>query len=205
MSTQLFPTLKGLGFDIVRTAIWGNTVEQFISGKELRINNGWTYPRYQWDLTFNFLRSASAYTEFQQLIGFYNARNGGYDSFLYQDTDDNAVAAQSIGTGNGSILTFQLLRTFGGFSEPVFAPNIVSKVYVDGVDQAGNWSVSNWGTSTPGLITFAGGHAPANGKAVTADFTYYFPCRFADDKVAFNNFMHQLFNCQKLSFLSIKS
>lgn len=205
MSTSVFPTLKGKGFDIVRTPIWGNSVEQFVSGKEIRINNGWTYPRYQWDLLFNFLRSDSTNLEFQTLLGFYNTMNGAYDSFLYSDTDDNSVTGQGLGTGNGSKLTFQLVRTFGNYTEPVLAPNTVSAVYVDGSSISNSyWSVSNWGTSTPGLITFAGGHAPTSGKAVTADFTYYFPCRFNDDKVAFNNFMNMLWACQKISFISIK-
>ncbi len=204
MSTQVFPVLKGLGFDVNRTSIWGNTTQQFISGKELRINNGWTYPRYQWDLTFNFLRSDATNLEFQTLLGFYNARNGSFDSFLYTDSDDNSVTLQTINVGDGSQLQFQLSRTFGGFVEPVFAPHTVSLVTVDGVDQVGFWSVSNWGTATPGVLTFSGGHAPAAGKIIRASFTYYFPCRFVDDKVAFTNSMFQLWGASKLSFISIK-
>lgn len=204
MSTEVFPTLKGLGYDLTRSTIWGNSTQQFVSGKEIRINNGWTYPRYKWDLTFNFLRSDAVNLELQTLFGFYNARNGIYDSFLYADATDNSVTLQNIGTGNGSTLIYQLVRSFGSYVEPVFAPNVVSTVYVDGVDQVGHWSVSNWGSSTPGLITFAGGHAPANGKAITVTFSYYFPCRFNDDTVAFTNFMSQLYSCNKLSFMSIK-
>ena len=204
MSTQVFPTLKGLAFDLVRTPIWSNSVEQFVSGKEVRINNGWTYPRYQWDLTFSILRSDATNAELQTLMGFYNSRNGSYDSFLYTDSEDNSVTLQVIGAGDSSTLTFQLVRTFGGFVEPVYAPHTVSAVYVNGVDQVGFWTVSTWGTATPGVITFSGGHAPVNGTTITATFTYYFPCRFTDDKLAFTNFMYQLFDCKKLSFISIK-
>lgn len=204
MSTSVLPTLKGLGYDLTRSIIWGNSVDQFVSGKEIRINNGWTYPRYKWDLTFNFLRSAAAYTEYQQLFGFYNARNGSYDSFLYADAVDNSVTLQTIGIGDGTTRTFQLVRTFGSFIEPVLAPNSVATVYVDGVDKSGLWTVANWGTSTPGLLTFSPGNAPANGKVITATFTYYFPCRFNDDQVAFTNFMSGLYSCNKLSFMSIK-
>src|SRR6266403_4136453 len=204
MSTQVLPSLPGLTYDVVRTPMWGNTVEQFVSGKELRINNGWTYPRYQWDLLFTLLRSNATNHELQTLMGFYNARNGSYDSFLYTDPDDSSVIGQSIATGDGATLTFQLVRTFGGYVEPVFAPNTVTTVYVDGIDQVGHWSVSNWGSSTPGILTFAGGYAPTSGKAITADFTYYFPVRFKDDNVPFNNFMKQLWECQKISLMSIK-
>lgn len=202
MSTQVFPTLAGKGYDILRTPIWNTITSQNISGKEDRISLQ-TYPRYQWDLVFNFLRSDSTNLEFQSLLGFYNARNGSFDSFLYSDPDDYTITGQQIGTGNGSTLTYQLVKTLGGFVEPIYAPHTVSKVYVDGVDQVGYWTVSNWGTTTPGIVTFSGGHAPANTKAITADFTYYYPCRFVDDKIAFSNFMSQLWDMKKLSFMSI--
>src|SRR5437667_11316720 len=119
MSTSVLPTLKGKGYEVVRTPIWSTSIQQFISGKELRINNGWTYPIYQWDIPYNFLRSDATNSELQSLLGFYNARNGSYDSFLYADSDDNSVTSQNIGTGNGSTLTFQLVRTFGAFVEPI--------------------------------------------------------------------------------------
>ncbi len=204
MSTSVLPTLIGQSFNTVRTAIWSNSVTQFISGKEIRINNGWTFPRYQWDINFDLLRSDTTNAEFQSLLGFYNARNGAYDSFLYSDPDDNSVTLQNIGIGDGTTLTYQLVKSFGGFTEPVFAPHTVSAVYVDGVDQVGHWTVSNWGSATPGILTFGAGHAPANSKVITATFTYYFPCRFVDDKVAFTNFVRQMWNNSKLSFISIK-
>lgn len=203
MSAAVFPTLPGLTYDIVRTPIWGNTTEQFVSGKELRINNGWTYPRYQWDLTFSVLRSDAVLHEFQTLIGFYNARNGSYDSFQYHDADDNSITGQQFGIGFPGQHDYQLVRNFGTFIEPVFAPNVVSAVYINSVLQdPATYSVNDWGTSKPGIITFAS--VPSTGLALTADFTYYFPVRFVDDKLPFNNFMKQLYNCQKLSLISIK-
>jgi uncharacterized protein (TIGR02217 family) len=203
MSSQVFPTLKGLGFDVVRTAIWSNAIQTNVSGKETRIGY-WTYPRYQWDLMFDFLRSDTTNAELQSLLGFFNSRNGSFDSFLYTDSADNSVTTQNIGTGDGTTRTFQLARTFGGFAEPILAPNTVSNVYVDGVDQAGFWTVSNWGSSTPGIITFSVGHAPANTKAVTATFSYYWPVRFLNDTTSFANFMYQLWNNKKVSFISLK-
>ncbi len=208
MSSQVFPALTGLGWDVVRTPMWDTTIQENQSGKETRMSN-YTYPRYQWDLVFNALRQGtvhgSAYTEFAQLLGFYNARQGSFDSFLYTDADDYTVTGQAIGTGDGATLTFPLVRTFGGFVEPVLAPNTVSKVYVDGVDAAGNWSVSSWGSAAPGVITFAGGHAPTNAKAVTADFTYYWPCRFTDDSIPFNKFISNMYEGKKVSFISLKN
>jgi uncharacterized protein (TIGR02217 family) len=183
--------------------MWDTSIEQNVTGKEVRIAYE-TYPRYQWDVIYSLLRSDSTNHELQTLLGFYNSRNARFDSFLYTDSDDYSVTLQPIGIGDGSTRTFQLVSTFGGFTQPVLAPNTVSAVYVDGVNQVGFWSVSNWGSTTPGVLTFSSGHAPANGKAITATFTYYFPVRFVDDKLSFNNFMNQLWECKKLSFISIK-
>jgi len=154
MSTAILPSLIGLGFDVVRTPVWDTTVQQAISGKETRIARQ-TYPRWQWELTYNVLRSGAAYGELQQLAGFFNLRQGMFDTFLYADADDNAVTVQAIGTGDGSTKTFQLIRTFGGFIEPVLAPNVVNHVYLNGVAQSsGSYSIAGWGAASPGVITF---------------------------------------------------
>ncbi len=200
MSTSVFPTLAGLGFDVIRTPIWSNTIQESVSGKETAIGN-WSYPKWQWELTFDVLRSDADTHEFQDLAGFFNLRHGRFDTFLYEDAEDNSVTGQSIGTGDGDTTTFQLIRTFGNFIEPVFAPHTVSNVYLDGSD-GGGWSVSNWGTSTPGLITFD--TAPDDGAAITADFSFYFPCRFNDDRMSFTNFMKRLWNAQSVAFTSVK-
>lgn len=201
MSTQVLPTLPGVAWPVDRAPAWDTTVQINVSGKETRIANQ-TYPRWTWELNYDILRSATAYTEFQQLVGFFNSRQGQFDSFLYIDADDNAVTAQTIGTGDGATKTFQLVRAFGGFVEPVLAPHTVSHVYDNGVD-GGGWSVSNWGTSTPGIITYVS--APANGHAITADFSYYWPVRMNMDSTAFSLFMSQMYAVKKLSFISVKN
>jgi uncharacterized protein (TIGR02217 family) len=201
MSTSVFPTLKGLGWDVVRTPIWSNNVNEAVSGFETAIAF-WTYPRWKWQLTFNFLRSDATNHEFQDLLGFFNLRQGNFDTFLYQDADDNSVTGQGLGSGDGSTLTFPLVAAYGSFAQPIRAPHTVSKVYVDGVDKAGHWTVSNWGTATPGIITFDS--APGNGLAVTADFTYYFPCRFTDPQIDFSKFMSGVYKSDGISFKSLK-
>lgn len=201
MSTTVLPSLVGLGFEVVRTPIWDTSVQSAMSGKETRIARQ-TYPRWQWELSYNVLRSGS-YNELQQLAGFFNARQGMFDSFLYQDADDYSVTAQAIGQGNGSNKIFPLYRSFGGFLEPVLAPQTVSAVYINGVVQSSGWSVSSWGATTPGVITFT--TAPSNGAAVTADFTYYFPCRMSEDSVPFSMFLSRHYRAKKFGFISVKN
>lgn len=208
MSVQVFPSLPGLGWDVERTPMWNNIVQESQSGKELRLAN-WTYPRWKWSLGFNLLRqgnvNGTAYTELSTLAGFYNARQGSFDSFLYTDASDNSVTGQALGLGDASTTTFQLVRTFGGFVEPITAPNVVSKVYVNGVDKVGFWTVSNWGTASPGVITFTGGYIPPAAAVITADFTYYWPCRFVDDSISFTNFITNMYEGKKIAFISLKN
>lgn len=206
MSTQVFPSLIGQGWGITRSPIWKTLVNQAVSGRETRMGL-WSYPIYEWELTFNFLRIGTmrqtVYSELQSLMGLFNKMNGSFDSFLYTDGDDNAVTGANLGLGNGSTTQFQLVRSFGSFIEPVFAPNTVTAVYLNGVLQSGaNYTVSGWGTATPGVITFV--TPPAGGVVVTADFSYYFPCRFSDDRMDFNKFMQNLYEAQSVKFRSIK-
>jgi uncharacterized protein (TIGR02217 family) len=207
MSTAVFPTFAGLGWDVVRTPIWDTTIQENASGKEVRIANQ-TYPRYLWDLTFDVLRQGVvhgvAYSEMSQLLGFYNARQGQFDTFLYTDPDDNSVTGQGIGTGDGATTDFQLVRAFGGYVEPILAPNSVSAVKLNGVTQAGgSYTVNGWGSAKPGVVTFSS--PPGSGVAITADFTFYWPCRFEGDSLPLNKFMSSLYNGKKLSFKSVKN
>ncbi len=208
MSSAVFPTLAGLGWDVNRTEIWKTELQENVSGKENAVAL-WTYPRHQWDLTFDFLRQgvvhAATYAEFAQLAGFFNQRQGRFDSFLYTDADDNSVTGQALGTGDGTTTAFQLVRAFGGFVEPVLAPNAVSAVKVNGVTKTAgvDYTVSNWGSANPGVVTFTS--PPGNGLPITADFTFYWPCRFLDDSLNFAKFAQALWKGKKVSFKSVKN
>lgn len=315
MSTAILPSLAGLGFPVQRTPVWDTIIQTAISGKETRIAKQ-TYPRWKWELSYTVLRSSAAFVELQELAGFFNARQGSFDTFLYQDADDNSVTGQAIDNGDGMTTAFQLVRAFGGFIEPVLAPNTVSAVYLNGVSipaagysaatngalsqtssgslgaatyyvrstwvtesgetatsvesslavsanhvlnvaapssapagaigwnayvgtsSAGEtrqnstpialgtpwgepntglintgaafpltnttgWSVSTWGASSPGVLTFAG--PPANSIPITADFTYYFPCRMSDDSVSFSLFISQYYEAKKFAFMTVKN
>lgn len=209
MSTNVFPSLAGLGWPTSRSPIFKTRRQVNISGKEVRIAD-WSYPRYKWTLVFNFLRQgagtfSSSYTEFSQLEGFFEKLLGGWDSFLYADPDDGVVVGQNIAVGNGVTTAFQLQRTFGGASCPILAPNLATtfNVYLNGVQQpGGNYTVTPWGATNPGLLTFVS--PPGNGVLITADFTYYFPCRFDDDTLTFEKVLSFVYDCKKLSFTSIK-
>lgn len=121
MSNAIYPdNLPGRAWPRKRAPVWKTTIKATPSGREWRSASMLT-PRYRYTLQYNFLRSKAALQEFQTLFGFFNARSGSFDSFLFRDPDDNTVANQPVGTGDGIVLSFQLLRALGGFSEPVGA------------------------------------------------------------------------------------
>lgn len=201
MSNQVFPSLIGLGFNVVRAAEWSSLVQRAVSGRTTRVAY-WSSPIWHWTLTYEFLRSDSN-AEFQALAGFFNARQAQFDPFLYTDADDFTVTGQSLGLGTGSKTAFQLVRTLGGFAEPILAPNTVLAVYIDGVLKTlgSDYSISTWGAAVPGVVTFTS--APGGGSVITADFTYYFPVAFDNDTMTFNKFMTSLYD-GKVAFSSLK-
>ena len=101
---------------------------------------------------------------------------------------------------------FQLQRTMGttlpggGFVEPIVAPNMIAAVYFDGITQNPRAMPS---MRILGLLTFA--IPPSSGLVITADFSYWFRCRFVDDSYDFENFMYQLWQLKKLSFISVRT
>lgn len=202
MSTAVFPTLQA-GWPITRTSRFNTNLQTNISGKVV-VAARQIYPVYQWDLVFNILRQGTvngvAQTELATLLGFFNQRQGRFDSFLYQDQDDNSVVNQGIGIGDGVTTAFPLVRAFGGFEEFVTAPKAISAVTVGGTPTSA-YTFTQWGSTTPGIVTFSS--APTASAAILASFTYYFPCRFSDDKYAFAKIMSGYYQLKKMSWNSI--
>ena len=206
MSTSVFPSLAGLGWPTTRATMFKTRKQENISGKEVRIAD-WSSPRYQWTLPFAFLRQGvgtfnANYTEYSQLEGFFETLVGGWDSFLYQDADDNKVVGQLFGVGDGSTTAFQLQRAFGGAGCPILAPNLLQtfNVYLNGIGTSA-YTVTYWGQNLPGTVTF--NTPPSGGAQISADFSYYFPCRFDDDTMEFQKCLSFVYECKKVSFTSI--
>lgn len=193
MALQIFPTLKGLGFPRQRNPEWKSQVEEAVSG--LSTGYGyWTYPRRHYVLQVNFLRSDAAYQEWQTLVGFFNQVGGQAGLFLFDDPLDDSVTDQANGQGDGSTTTFQLVRSLGGFTEPVYALNGSPTVKVAGT--VTSVTVSN------GQITFA--TAPANGAAITWSGSYYWVCRFEADLMEFDEFLSGFQSVKSIKFRTEK-
>lgn len=210
MGTSVFPTLPGLAWPVDPQPEFATLIRQAVGGQETRVAQR-PFPRRHWKLDFEVLRQGAVngtttYTELVTLYAFFMARMGKWDSFLFADTftPDFQVTAQSIGNGTGAQTAFQLVRSFGGIVEPIVAPNLTAtlNVYLAGALQAANsYSVSPWGSGTPGMITF--NVAPGNTVAVTVDFSFYFPVRFDIDQCPFSVFMSQLSEAKGIELVSV--
>lgn len=198
MSQAVFPVLPGLEYDVAKSPTWSTVVHSTASGKEQR-GGFYSRPYYRWVVSFSVLRQAVAFAEYQSLIGFYNARQGRLDSFLYSDPTDNAVVAENFGTGDGTATAFQLKRAVGTSSESIFDLNGAPLIYIAGVLKT---VVTHYNISATGLVTFV--TAPAAAAALTWTGAYYFRCRFEADSAEFRNFMSQLWGVKSLSFVSVK-
>jgi uncharacterized protein (TIGR02217 family) len=198
MSDLVFPDLIGCMFNRKRAPQFSNIIQKAVSGKITAVRL-WEYPVRTYELAYDYLPAATPF-DWQTLEGFYCQVGADFDNWLYSDPNDNSVVAQPLGTGTGSLATFQFVRTFGGFTEPIYHLNGAPAIYVNAVLQ----SSAYYTISSNGLLTFGSGHIPANGLTVTATFSYYFLCRFTNDSVDFNNIYENMFELQKLTFTTEK-
>ena len=198
MSNALLPALVGLTFPVEKTPQWSTKIQTATSGKETRLGF-WSYPIWQYSVSYDILRSDNVNAELQQLLGFFNARRGLFDDWLFYDPDDYAATAQQFGTGDGSTTSFQLARSYGGYYEPVRATNTVTQVTADGSTVSpSNWSVN----ATTGVITFTS--APGAGVVLRWTGTFYWRCRFSEDQQTAEKFMAQFWRTKSLKFQSLK-
>ena len=114
---------------------------------------------------------------------------------LFRAADASPVSAQALGTGDGTTTTFAFTVSIGGCGDrrrrtSARSPN----VYLNGVLQSSGYTVN--ATALAPSVTFA--TAPASGVAVTADFHWYFLCRFDDDSEDVEEFMATLYALQSL-------
>lgn len=185
MSEVLFPTLAGQTWPRLRTSRFSTVVKR-AAGRRFALAQQ-LYPTHLIRINYSFLRPADLAT----LRGFFLARRGRADDFLFDDRDDRQVTDQPFGLGDGSTTTFQLVRSSEGFAEPVYALDGAPAVKVAGSPTA----VSHDGV---GRVTFAG--PPANGAALSWSGTYRWRVAFTKDDAEVEEFMRQLYVQKSVEF-----
>ena len=198
MSNEVFPELAGLKWGVKRSPHFSTTVKESVGGREYRAMNR-LYPSYHYRLAYEFLRDwRQGIDELRTLVGFFNARHGRFDSFLFDDPDDNYTENDTFGLGTGSTTAFQLARTFGGFAEPVYDLKAAPLIYKDGVKQT---PTTHYTVSSSGLVTFVS--APASGAILKWTGGFYWRCCFDKDAADFEKFLQDLWDLKQCEFHSV--
>src|SRR5690349_10875261 len=184
MSNTLFPKIKGLAWNVVKTPTFSTEMQESLAGREVRLQN-FQNPIWEYTLTYDYLlndprvRDENEQTPLETLVGFFLARGGQFDDFLLNESDltgrleDSVYSGQPIGVGDGTTKSFQIVRNFGGFLEAVQNPmNQTATVYLNGSakTQGTDYTLAN------GVVTFA--TAPGVGVNITADFIMLHRVRF---------------------------
>ncbi|HET9285424.1 MAG TPA: DUF2460 domain-containing protein [Candidatus Angelobacter sp.] len=217
MSNLLFPKIRGLAWNIVKTPTFSTEIQESLAGREVRIQN-FQNPIWEFTLTYEYLlndpkfRDENEQTPLETLVGFFLARGGQFDDFLLNESDltgrleDSLFSGQLIGAGDGTTKSFQLIRNLGGFLEAVQNPmNQTATVYLNGVSKAqgSDFTIAN------GVVTFTA--APAAGVSVTADFIMLYRVRFdigssrsGKEGLEFNNFYFNLYECREVQLISVR-
>jgi uncharacterized protein (TIGR02217 family) len=199
MSNAIFPnTFAGLEWNTTREPIWSTSKRSSVSGRAFHIAN-FSYPRYRYKLSYSVLQQRAAFTELTQLAGFFNARQGDFDTFLFTDPNDNAAAAQTIGSGNAVATQFQLVRSFGSYIEPVYDVNGTAQIFVNGVLKT---LTTDYTISASGVVTFVA--APGAGLAITWTGSFYRRVRFEKSSAEFTQFLKNLWSLKSLELVSYK-
>jgi hypothetical protein len=194
----VFPSLLGVAWPVARVQRWDSVKQDDLSGKKIRTSL-FSYPIYNYDLKFNFLRSVAALQEYQQLKDFISTVAGATYLWAFNDVNDNSVTAQAFGTGNGSTQFFQLVRRLSSFTEPVFILNGNPTIYVNGSSKILG---TDYNISATGNVAF---HiAPALNAVLTWTGSFYWPCRFDEDQTQFENFYQSLWSLKTLKFSTEK-
>jgi uncharacterized protein (TIGR02217 family) len=197
---QTLPTLPGLSWSVHKKPKFSSLIASHASGREVRVGL-YAHALYEFELSYEALDSGGAHVNLQAqslqtLMGFFLSCGGQLSTFLYTDPTDNSATLQTIGTGDGSTTVFTLLRSIGGYAEPVSYVTAVSSVTVNGV------STSSYTLAAPNTIVFT--TAPAASAIIRATFTYAFQCRFLEDQWDFENVTNGLWTQKSVKFISVR-
>lgn len=160
-------------------------VVTLVSGVEER-NARWAHSRRRYNAGYGVKSKA----DMQAVLAFFEERRGRFHSFLWRDgldysssgTDAITPLDQTIGTGDGATLSFQLVKRYGASFDPYDRPITkpvagTVRVALAGVEQLSGFTVD----PLTGVVTFVS--APGDGLAVTAGFEFDVQVRFDSDRL----------------------
>lgn len=199
MTDLFFPHLPGLSWGCVKTPIWSTKIYTSIGGVEVRTAS-FTYPIWKFRLSYEMLRGGQAFNEINQLMGFFNQCRGALLPFWYQDPHDHMANREPIGLSSSCQCDYTLVRTLGGFTEPVHVVNLDHQIFVGDALQNIGVDYVLYNSQTIRFLKPLSDSVP-----ITWSGTFFFNCRFVHDTADFEEFLFDLWSAKKIEFQSIKS
>lgn len=170
-------------------------------GRDIRVPL-YTNPLHSWKLTFNAVDALNAgysgnpttATDFQALYSFYNSMTGQFGEFLYQPRE-SAVVGQPLSQpdANGYVELVYSLGPF--FAESVQELNGANPtIYAGATDITSTCTFYAADSIAPysGIVLASTDFSPSPPAALSADFNFYYRCRFDADKYSFEEFWYRL-------------
>ena len=198
----LFPSLSALDIGVHKKPLFSTGIQRTASLRESRAVFA-SFPLYEFELVANGLNAASDYQgsmppgEFQSTMGLFLNSLGMFGTFLFQDPDDCQVTGSILGVGDGDTTQFALVRSLGGWVEPVGWVKDTPTVRKNGT------ATLAFTLNAPNSITFT--TAPASGVTITADFSFYFLCRFLEDQHDYLKLWDKMWSNESIKFTSVKT
>ena len=181
-----FPALTNLCSSIRVSPRFATDVAETVSARSRRRTH-MVWPLFDFELTFDILRSDSAHSEVQEIAGFFANLSGSETPFWFTPPNLSDARGQFLGEGDGSTVAFPLRLTIGSALFPVAGTAELSAAYVDG-QATTSWVLAS---GYPPALVFL--DPPAKGASVSADFTALWLCRFADDGLDLEELMAMFF------------
>ena len=167
---------------------FNTTIFTTTQGYEQR-NINWSRSRAEFDIGYG-VRTVEDMTV---VVDFFVSVMGRAYAFRFKDWADFQLYNQVIGTGDATKLAFQVIKTYTIVAQSgsnLVSTRIINKPVVGSIGQVLVNSVpissSYWSLDcTTGILTFASGHAPGSGLAVSISYLEFdLPCRFDTDVMA---------------------
>lgn len=179
MTLNVYPSITGYVWTPTIAPVWNSQAQKTVSGRVVAATYQ-QYPLYKFQVKYATLSQSV----FDTLLAFFNQQQGNVVPFWFDAGPGNdSVTAQPIGTGDGTTTTFQLLRSYGGFSEPIAAANGAPSIYENRYGAPELLSAASrvnlvypstpgngWGISQNATITTDAGTAP-DGSATASELT----------------------------------
>lgn len=160
----------------------------------------------------SLIKALQTPAEAKALKSFALERRGALHSFKVKDFADYTSASdgesaptvldQVLGTGDGTTVSFQLVKRYGLSGPSEYTRTIQLPISGSVVCALGGTPTASFTVNSEGIVTFAA--APTLGQLVTAGFQFYIPVRFTLDFDRWARLQADAFNVWSMPLLDVQ-